>query len=103
MDGPDSFNDLISYLESCAGSGAGAELTAESVELLLSALHNVDPPRNAHFQRFEVVAYDGATEEILGQASTEAIASVIFTEASANEPDRKIVLRSGSLVIKSAP
>jgi hypothetical protein len=103
MDGPDSFYDLIDYLESCAKSGAGAELTPESVELLLSALRNIDPPGNDDFQRFEVIAYNGATEEILGQATTEAIARVIFTEASGSEPNRKIILRSGSNVLKSAP
>jgi hypothetical protein len=103
MDGPDSFQDLINFLESCAEAGAGAELTPESVELLLSALRHGDPSSGAHVLRFEIVAYDGATEEILGQASSEAIASVIFAEASASEPKRKMVLRSGSSVIKSAP
>lgn len=103
MDGPDSFDDLISFLESCAEAGAGAELSSESVELLLSALRHGDPQLGAHALRFEIVAYTGATEEILGQAATQAIASVIFAEASASAPGRKIILRSGSSVIKSAP
>jgi hypothetical protein len=103
MDGADSFQDLINFLESCAEAGAGAELTPESVELLLSAIRHSNPPSGAPLLPFEIVAYDGATEEILGQASTEAIASVIFAEASANAPGRKIILRSGSRIIKSAP
>jgi hypothetical protein len=103
MDGPDNYHDLIDFLESCAKAGAGAELTPESVELLLSALRHGDPSSVAQVLRFEIVAYTGATEEILGQASSQAIASVIFAEASANEPKRKMVLRSGSSVIKSAP
>jgi hypothetical protein len=103
MHGADSFQDLINFLEACAKARAGAELTPESVELLLAALRHSDPQQSADVHRFEIVAYDGVTEEILGQASTEAIASVIFAEASASEPKRKIILRSGSSVIKSAP
>jgi hypothetical protein len=103
MVGPDNFSDLIQYLQSCVRSGASAELTPGSVELLLAAIRSLDPRQGGHLHPFEIVAYDGATEEILGQASTQAIADVIFAKAAASEPDRKIILRSGSAVLKSSP
>jgi hypothetical protein len=103
MVGPDNFSDLIQYLQSCAKSGADAELSQGSVELLLAAIRDFDPSQNGHLYPFEIVAYDGAGEEILGQASTQVIANVIFDKAAAREPDRKIVLRSGPAVLKRSP
>jgi hypothetical protein len=104
----DDVGKLTHYLQLCAETGAGAHLTANSLDLLLLVLRaHIENADRSQFvfasHPFQIVATTGEeSEEILALSSDALIASAIFDEAARRRPGSKIRLRYGPRVLAQA-